>query len=99
MADKVYKSSDYYTEEPDAAEQPSSENPGNPFMGMNFGGINFGEMAANELSGLRDDFKNVFSAVKDFPVRSTLTVVGTMTLVYIGFKVWRKFAKIKSRSK
>jgi len=96
MADKVYKTSDYYSEETEApAEEPIPEPQVNPFSG-----INFGEIALNEFAGLKDDFKNVFVAVKDFPVRSTLTVFGFLTLVYIGFRTYRKFARIKTiRSK
>lgn len=96
MTDKVYKSSDYYTEETeDSVEQQIPEPQVNPFAG-----INFGEIALNEFAGLKDDFKNVFVAVKGFPVRSALTVVGFLTLLYIGFRTYRKFARIKTaRSK
>jgi len=95
MADKVYKTSDYYSEENETpVEEPMPEPQANPFSG-----INLGEIALNEFAGLKDDFKNVFVAIKGFPVRSTLTVVGFLTLVYIGFRTYRKFARIKTRSK
>lgn len=98
MTDKVYKSSDYYTEETeeteDSVEQQIPESYVNPFLGANLG-----EIALNEFAGLRNDFKDVFVAIKSFPVRSTFTVFGFLTLVYIGFRTYRKFAKIKTRSK
>ena len=79
---------------PEAPEAPAPD----PFSGQvnhnPFLNLNFGEIAANEFSGLKDDFKNVLGAVKNFPVRSTLTVVGFLTLLYIGFRTYRKFAKI-----
>lgn len=46
------------------------------------------------IEGLQSDFGNVIEAAKKFPVRSTLTVIGFITVLYIGFKVGRKFVKI-----
>jgi hypothetical protein len=46
------------------------------------------------LGGLRSDFGEVLEAAKKFPIRSTLTVIGFITVLYIGFKVGSKFVKI-----
>lgn len=46
------------------------------------------------LGGLRSDFGNVIEAAKKFPIRSTLTVIGFITVLYIGFKLGSKFVKI-----
>ena len=46
------------------------------------------------LEGLRSDFGNVIEATKKFPIRSALTTIGFITVLYIGFKVSNKFVKI-----
>ena len=52
------------------------------------------EFLISGLEGLRSDFGSVIEASRKFPVRSTLTVIGFITVLYIGFKVGRKFVKI-----
>lgn len=49
------------------------------------------------LGGLKNDFGNVLVAVKSFPFKSALSVLGFLTLLYIGFKISKKFVNIKSR--
>jgi len=46
------------------------------------------------LEGLRSDFGTVIEATKKFPIRSALTTIGFITVLYIGFKVANKFVKI-----
>jgi hypothetical protein len=55
--------------------------------------INFEDLLSG-LGGLRSDFGDVVEAAKKFPIRSTLTVIGFITVLYIGFKVGSKFVKI-----
>lgn len=51
----------------------------------------------NGLAGLRSDFSEVTEAAKKFPVRSMLTIIGLVTVLYIGFKFTRSFVKIANR--
>lgn len=46
------------------------------------------------IAGLQSDFSDVVEATKKFPVRSALTVIGFITVLYIGFKVGSKFVRI-----
>lgn len=55
--------------------------------------INIEELLSG-LGGLKSDFGNVIEAAKKFPIRSALTVIGFITVLYIGFKVGSKFVKI-----
>lgn len=58
------------------------------------------EIPVSELFGgmeeIRSDFVAVGSALKSFPLRSALTVVGCLSVVYIGFKLTKSFVKIKA---
>ena len=49
------------------------------------------EILISGLEGLRS---SVVESVKKFPIRNTLAVIGFITVLYIGFKVSRKFVKI-----
>lgn len=46
------------------------------------------------ISGLEGLRANVIESAKKFPIRNTLAVIGFLTVLYIGFKVGRKFVKI-----
>lgn len=85
---QVFKESEYFqTEEPVGAENqyPQADYPG--WEEYVFGG----------LAGLKSDFNEVVAASKKFPVRSTLTIIGLITVLYIGFKISRSFVKITNR--
>lgn len=51
------------------------------------------------LGGLVDDFNSVTAALKAFPFKSALSVVGFLAVVYVAFKAGTKFGIIKSRIK
>jgi hypothetical protein len=54
---------------------------------------------ASMLGGLVDDFNSVTAALKAFPFKSALSVVGFLAVVYVAFKAGTKFGIIKSRIK
>lgn len=82
----VYKEKDYSEYVSEETDEPfPTQNPQFPGLaGMLF----------SSAQGLQSDFGNVFEAAKKFPIRSTLTVIGFLTVVYIGFKISRTFVKI-----
>lgn len=51
------------------------------------------------LGGLLDDFNSVTAALKAFPFKSALSVVGFLAVVYVAFKAGKKFGIIQSRIK
>jgi hypothetical protein len=51
------------------------------------------------IGGLVDDFTSVTAALKAFPFKSALSVVGFLAVVYVAFKAGTKFGIIKSRVK
>ena len=91
--DTVYKANDYY--------KANTQEPQNPFdpnilltEGLGFlGGA--AKSAASSFAGdfgaVKDDILNVGSAVKNFPFRSSLTVVGLGAVIFVGFKIYRFF--------
>jgi hypothetical protein len=48
------------------------------------------------LGEIRQDFVQFGDALSVFPLRSALTVVGTLTVAFIAFKVAMKFGSISS---
>lgn len=51
------------------------------------------------FEGLPEDLSSVIVAMKYFPFKSALTLIGALTVLYIGFKVTRKFGSIKANLK
>jgi hypothetical protein len=51
------------------------------------------------FEGLPEDLSSVIAAIKYFPLKSALTLIGALTVLYIGFKVTRKFGSIKANLK
>jgi len=85
--DNVYKSSDYQSNT-------------RPDLGT-FGGIAHGASGAwtKTLGELSEDAQKVGGALATFPYSSALKVVGLATMVYIGFKVIKKFVNIEKSVK
>jgi len=85
--DNVYKSSEYQS------------NP-HPDLGA-FSGIQQGAIGAwsRTLGELSEDAQKVGGALATFPYSSTLKIVGLATMVYIGFKVIKKFVNIEKSVK
>ena len=85
---QVFKESEYYAKQPEEApEEAPQEVPFSAWEAHIFNGI----------SGLKSDFGDVVEASKKFPIRSTLTLIGVITVVYIGFRISRSFVMIKKR--
>lgn len=84
---QVFKEKEYRQAQEQAPQAPSL----NDFPSINLSGLN--------LAGITDDFSAVVTALQQFPVRSSLTLVGALTLLYIGFKLSKKFGIIKSNLK
>lgn len=51
------------------------------------------------LSGIVDDFDAVSTALKTFPYKSLVSLIGVTFLVFVTFKVGTKFGMIESRFK
>jgi len=85
--DKVYKSSEY----------PGSRGPD---LGT-FGEVSRGANAAwaRTLGELSEDAHKVGGALATFPYSSALKIAGLASIVYIGFKVIRKFVNIEKSVK
>jgi hypothetical protein len=83
---KVFKESDYYSDSQQENHFPQ-ENPFPVWENHIFNGV----------QGLRSDFGEVIAASKKFPIRSTLTIIGFFTVMYIAFRMSRSFVKIKNR--
>lgn len=47
------------------------------------------------LGDLKADFMQVLEAGRNFPIRSTLTMIGLLTVVYIAFRFGKMFVKMK----
>lgn len=87
----VYKSSDY-TEKSTIPEIDPNE--------ILFDTLNgFKVNVIRSFNGIQDDIVKVGHALKDFPGRSFLTVIGLGTVLYIAFKLIKKFGMIKSEIK
>jgi hypothetical protein len=82
---QVFKESEYYSEHPQSAYQEPSSSPA--WERHLFEGI----------KGLKTDFGEVVEASKKFPIRSALTIIGALTVVYIGFRISKSFVMIKNR--
>jgi hypothetical protein len=83
---QVFKESEYYSENPQSAYQETQSS----FPAWEthlFEGI----------KGLKTDFGEVVEASKKFPIRSALTIIGALTVVYIGFRISKSFVMIKNR--
>jgi hypothetical protein len=82
--EKVFKEKEYRkTVEPPQTSTPPAETPIPP--------LNF--------EGLSEDVGSVLVAMRQFPFKSALTIIGALTVLYIGFKVTRKFGSIKANLK
>jgi len=55
---------------------------------------NFPRPATN-FRGLKDDLNSLVTVINKAPVRNTLTIIGVLAVLYIGFKLTRKFVKIR----
>ncbi len=84
---EVFKESEYYENFSGADPSPAAQTP--------FG--NWESHVFNGVEGLKSDFGEVIAAGKKFPVRSALTVIGFLTVLYIGFRISKSFVKIKNR--
>ena len=82
---EVYKESEYYKDQ--NIGQKVTSTPSGSWEDYVMGGF----------EDLKADFGNVVSASKQFPIRSALTVIGFLAVVYIGFKITRSFVKIRNR--
>lgn len=83
----VYKEKDY-------SEYVSEETGSPDFSGQIPQFSRLGDLLFNSAQGLHSDFGNVIEAAKKFPIRSALTIIGFLTVMYIGFKISRTFVKI-----
>lgn len=72
-------------------ETPTEEGPANNPVNNSFD--------VRMLGGLVDDFNSVTAALKAFPFKSALSVVGFLAVVYVAFKAGKKFGIIQSRIK
>lgn len=50
----------------------------------------------SSLNGLLDDLNIVITGMQQFPIRNSLAIIGAAALLYIGFKISRKFGSIRS---
>ena len=77
----VFKESEYREQQ---ASAPTSTEPNltDRFMGT--------------LGEIRQDFVQFGDALSVFPFRSALTVIGTLTVAFVAFKVAMKFGSISS---
>jgi hypothetical protein len=98
--EEVYKSSEYGQEPSSNSEVGDIPNIAdidpNKIIYEAFQGV-----SKNVFSGLgeiKEDFSKVTLAVKNFPFRSFLTVAGVLALLYITFKIVRKFGIIKGKA-
>ena len=78
---RAYKAKDYYNSQQQKTESPESKT---PFYDLNM------------LAGLIEDFNQVKTAIKNFPLKSTLTLLGVAAAVFIAFKVGKKFGMIQT---
>jgi len=63
-----------------------------------YSNINYNHTTGDDIfNGINSDFGIAIDAIKEFPIRSALTAIGFMTVMYIGFKVAKKFGMIKAR--
>lgn len=84
MHKNVYKESEYQRHHQQAPAQPeiSAQTVATKFI------TSFGE--------IRQDFVRFGDAMADFPWRSALTVVGTVAVLYTGFRLVSNFGSIGS---
>jgi len=96
--EEVYKSSEYV----DTNSPNDNDIPGIPDIDPNkilsdtFRGVS--KTIFSSFGSIKEDFSKVSVAAKNFPLSSFLTVVGTLTLLYITFKIVRKFGIIKGKA-